>query len=437
MFLSPLLRIVDSTFVHSKCTSTKKGPIMAQEPSTLRPSARSPTIYKPILEHQTRLLRLAGDGGDTTSPLSGTLHNVDILHPGIGQGAALYDPPPEGHGRLVEYDALSYTWGTDPQRYTIRCHDMDLSITKNLKEALMMLRRPSESHRWLWIDAVCIDQQDDDDKAKQIPSMFSIYQQAKQVVAWLGNRLDHLDVLLYAMDEEPDGSIASIRSAKPQYSAAAICAAISEVYSHPYFRRIWVQQEVLAASNLVFRCGDREFTWKGVLADPSLLFEHHEFRKWRKRLKSTDGRVIYDRGRWIITPERWQECSWSTSGTGVRACHQYYGASLSFWRPRLYKGPWEVLPRKAPFDEVGNVLATIHQGDTQLRFLKSQLTLPRPVQGPDLIQSLLGTGIQQATNTRDFVYGILPIVGFHISTCRKTPGSARESMRLSSQSTTH
>lgn len=166
---------------------------MAQEAPSTRLITHSDTIYKPILEHQTRLLRLAGDGGDATSPLSGTLHNVDILHPGIRQGAALHDPHPEGYGRFVEYDALSYTWGTDSQRHTIRCHDMDLSITKNLKEALMMLRRPSKSYRWLWTDAVCIDQQDDDDKAKQIPSKFAIYQQAKQVVAWLGNRLDHLD----------------------------------------------------------------------------------------------------------------------------------------------------------------------------------------------------------------------------------------------------
>lgn len=214
------------------------------------------------------------------------------------------------------------------------------------------------------------------------------------------------------MDEEPDGIIASIKSATPRYSVAAICAAISEVYSHPYFGRIWVQQEVVAVRNLVFRRGDREFTWKGVLADPSLLLEHHEFHKWRKRLKSKDGQIMYETDDHLLELGIWYELSWSTSGSGVRARSPFLSTRMTFERPDLYEGPWEVLPRQAAFDKIENVLATIHQGDTQLRFLKSQLTRPRPVQDPDLIQSLLGTGIQKATNTRDFVYGILSVSRF-------------------------
>jgi len=87
---------------------------------------------------------------------------------------------------------------------------------------------------------VCIEQQNNNNKAKQIPSMLVIYQQATQVAAWLGKSSKHLYVLLITENEAYGSGARSITFAAPQNSAEAVCAVISEVYNHSYSSHIWV-----------------------------------------------------------------------------------------------------------------------------------------------------------------------------------------------------
>jgi hypothetical protein len=90
---------------------------------------------------------------------------------------ALDDAPP--------YQALSYCWGSrDPPEH-ITLGRKRLRITTNCAAALRRLRYRFKA-RMLWIDAICIDQASDDEKAMQIPIMGDIYSQASQVVVWLG-----------------------------------------------------------------------------------------------------------------------------------------------------------------------------------------------------------------------------------------------------------
>jgi hypothetical protein len=86
------------------------------------------------------------------------------------------------------YEALSYAWGSDadaPSRQII-CSDMRISITKNCYDALSTLRR-SFKVRAIWVDAICINQYDDEEKGHQIPLMHDIYGKTKRVFIWLGN----------------------------------------------------------------------------------------------------------------------------------------------------------------------------------------------------------------------------------------------------------
>jgi hypothetical protein len=54
-----------------------------------------------------------------------------------------------------------------------------------VKDMLLQLRRPHK-HRYLWIDAICLNQKDGDEKAQQIPLMGEIYSQADKLHIWLG-----------------------------------------------------------------------------------------------------------------------------------------------------------------------------------------------------------------------------------------------------------
>lgn len=86
-------------------------------------------IYTPINFYQTRLIRLEGDNGDPASPLVCSLHVADILHPKF-EGLRLRSGLSTGQGHIAEYDALSYTWGTNGFTQILACNDVELRLPK-------------------------------------------------------------------------------------------------------------------------------------------------------------------------------------------------------------------------------------------------------------------------------------------------------------------
>ncbi|KIW09132.1 uncharacterized protein PV09_00070 [Verruconis gallopava] len=97
------------------------------------------------------------------------------------------------HVRLVEarlsddlvYEALSYCWGDISKRLLIFCDGKPFLVSENLETALRHLRL-EESERILWIDAICINQADYEERKHQVGMMRSIYSRAKRVLVWLG-----------------------------------------------------------------------------------------------------------------------------------------------------------------------------------------------------------------------------------------------------------
>jgi hypothetical protein len=86
------------------------------------------------------------------------------------------------------FSALSYTWGPPAlatESKTIRCCDTDIRITDNCYAAIVDLRRKLSTFM-IWIDAICINQRDDVEKAHQISLMKDIYPRAQPVYVWLG-----------------------------------------------------------------------------------------------------------------------------------------------------------------------------------------------------------------------------------------------------------
>ncbi|OAF98924.1 HET-domain-containing protein, partial [Paraphaeosphaeria sporulosa] len=159
------------------------------------------------------------------------------------------------------YECLSYVWGPseNPQLISIDTGEavFPFQTTPNLYEALQHLR-DSCFEQILWIDAVCINQRDDEEKATQVAAMARIYGLAKRVIVWLGAETNDSTL---AFERLRDLAQPRETEAPPQHrdeDGPVAEHAIQTLLSRPYFRRMWVLQEVAAARNMVFRCGSAE-----------------------------------------------------------------------------------------------------------------------------------------------------------------------------------
>jgi hypothetical protein len=117
---------------------------------------------------EIRLIKLLPKDGDEKLQFIPACH---IFH------AALHASP--------KFVALSYVWGaaTDPR--LILVEGSPVPVNKNLYDAMMALRTPKEA-LVMWIDSLCVNQSDDEEKSWQVGLMADIYRQAYRVVAWLG-----------------------------------------------------------------------------------------------------------------------------------------------------------------------------------------------------------------------------------------------------------
>jgi len=90
-----------------------------------------------------------------------------------------------------KYEAVSWCWGREARTKTIKILDKDRNptlkflVSPNLEAALKCLRKDAVP-RVLWIDAICINQDDFEERSEQVPLMAQIYGQATNVCVWLG-----------------------------------------------------------------------------------------------------------------------------------------------------------------------------------------------------------------------------------------------------------
>ncbi|KAL6875837.1 HET domain-containing protein [Trichoderma longibrachiatum] len=206
--------------------------------------------YSPLQgPRHIRLLRLLPDW-NKNAPLRCQLFEYPMLE--LGDGTHMYE-------------ALSYVWGSPEKPYTLYIDEKSMPITANLHEALLRLRNRM-IERVIWIDAVCIDQSNVDERGEQIQHMAEIYSKASRVILWLGEAADESDQALkrirMAADEDQQESLATKEDRQ----------AILAIVRRPWFRRIWVLQEVAAAQHIVVMCGSMSIDgYAFCLGLPSLL----------------------------------------------------------------------------------------------------------------------------------------------------------------------
>jgi hypothetical protein len=112
--------------------------------------------------------------------------------------------------QAASYEALSYCWEGNETPNCIWLNQCPFPVTKSLHSALLALCKPTEP-RILWVDAVCLNQKDSNEKSREIWRMLDIYTNATSVVIWLGGAsddsdraMDHLEYLSNQYLRAPD-----------------------------------------------------------------------------------------------------------------------------------------------------------------------------------------------------------------------------------------
>jgi hypothetical protein len=90
----------------------------------------------------------------------------------------------------VDYNALSYNWGEKQNNAKIQLSGQPYFVTKNLYLALRHIRDP-QKHQLFFIDALCINQNDVEERSSQVQRMFDVYRNATQVVVFLGEQREN------------------------------------------------------------------------------------------------------------------------------------------------------------------------------------------------------------------------------------------------------
>ncbi|KAK8099838.1 HET-domain-containing protein [Apiospora kogelbergensis] len=163
-----------------------------------------------------------------------------------------------GAGRYIwgDYYALSYTWGNITDTVSISLDGHDFQVTRNLERALRNLR---DSHMLpegflLWVDALCINQDDAQERAVQVARMQTIYTFAIDTVVFLGSgdpaveaALRFINVTGGAWDDP-----LVLHAAIDEYLKEAtmnIGKQIMALIDLPYWWRQWILQELVAGSD--------------------------------------------------------------------------------------------------------------------------------------------------------------------------------------------
>jgi len=252
------------------------------------PSGRSPYRYTPLPSpRHIRLIELRA--GSPKEIITCTIHIVDL------------DSKPT-------YDALSYTWG-DPRppllqsivpgqwqrRFPILCNDGVADVTANLYHSLLKLRslmggvhdgwRPAGR---IWIDALCINQDDLAERSAQVAIMQDIYSRAQMVVVWLGKEDRYTTPALRAIQhlaQIPDSQYPRLRSQMHAQSLGQMLGqpdvpdeALVAFFTRSWFKRVWIVQEAVLAPQIVVFCGKHHLPWDALVRCSKFIIETEAWR---------------------------------------------------------------------------------------------------------------------------------------------------------------
>lgn len=156
------------------------------------------------------------------------------------------------------YAALSYVWGPESKRIVF-VNNAVFYVRKNLLDALTSINRrfedisidervferselALETRKFIWVDAICIDQANIDERNVQVSLMKRTYAEAATVIVWLGMEEDDVNENTYP-------TIGDHKTWKWREN-------MRQLANRAYWGRIWVVQEFLVASDIIIVCGN-------------------------------------------------------------------------------------------------------------------------------------------------------------------------------------
>ena len=170
----------------------------------------------------------------------------------------------------MPYEALSYVWGDTSCKTTLICQDQIVHITRSLHEVLLRLRPgPGSASRFLWVDALCINQEDIAERCQQVRIMKQVYTNSSRVMIWLGSDLSGDVKAAFVLAEQIAKACCQVlqvdinvtnevniremldrtgSKVEPLVSFdAGSWKALQKLFARAWFQRVWVIQEAHAA----------------------------------------------------------------------------------------------------------------------------------------------------------------------------------------------
>ncbi|QPC70356.1 hypothetical protein HYE68_001108 [Fusarium pseudograminearum] len=179
------------------------------------------------------------------------------------------------------FEALSYEWQEKHGTIPVQCDGQKIFITPNCKAAMEKLRLRDKS-RYLWIDAICINQANDQERNQQVSIMGDIYRAAQRVVMWLGEETEPIKaafemlptvakaqcMLLLQVTGELPGGVSTEGIDDPEkmldsmFKEQSVMDAFRDLMQRTYWTRAWILPEiVIAGSRGIVMCGTQSCRW--------------------------------------------------------------------------------------------------------------------------------------------------------------------------------
>ncbi|KAF2006902.1 hypothetical protein P154DRAFT_421176 [Amniculicola lignicola CBS 123094] len=180
---------------------------------------------------------------------------------------SLDNPPP--------YIAISYAWGDAAQTDKIDLDGIKIPVAVSLYSALEALRGKKEDVL-VWVDGLCIDQQNRDERTEQVKLMTNIYTKAESVAIWLGPEADESDLAVELIQEVAANadSAEHISSLISSHDTKPALAAVVALFERNYWRRLWVVQEVYNAQSVIVHCGSTKRPWVDYTKAAEVFVDH-------------------------------------------------------------------------------------------------------------------------------------------------------------------
>ena len=166
------------------------------------------------------------------------------------------------------YIAVSYACGAGPYDKPMLLDNCDFRLRDNLHAFMQAYCAPKDCYRMLWVDALCIDQENKAERSQQVQLMSKIYSRAQKVIAWLGPAADDSDWCFDrfgAIGDVDELSLDNIRYDGSRYLdvyGTRLRTGVTAILKRPMFSRVWCVQELVLPPRVVLMCGTRTVEWE-------------------------------------------------------------------------------------------------------------------------------------------------------------------------------